>query len=204
MKCRRWGQRAPSFHSTSSPQHDGGSMDRAAVYRERTCVAILIVAIFMAATWAQFQALRRQHQWPIRERLMTMHDQRAMHAFSTMHDARTVQRSNRASGMLESTIRVRCVCLCCSTACRTGERTILRTVLDVPWSMTVSSLSPWHTFLSLDSTGQNRIFSSRAMPSPTGHTSASHGAAAAGHGIEDGGQFMNGQASSLHHRTIAS
>jgi uncharacterized MAPEG superfamily protein len=92
-----------------------------------TCVAILIVAIFIAATWAQFQALRRQHQWPIRERLMTMHDQRAI-AFSTMHDARTVQRSNRASGMLESTIPVRCVYLCCSTACRTGERTILRTV----------------------------------------------------------------------------
>jgi hypothetical protein len=42
---------------------------------------------------------------------MTMHDQRAI-AFSTMHDARTFQRSNRASGMLESTIRVRCVYLC--------------------------------------------------------------------------------------------
>jgi hypothetical protein len=104
-----------------------------------TCVAILIVAIFIAATWAQFQALRRQHQWPIRERLMTMHDQRAI-AFSTMHDARTVQRSNRASGMLESTIRVRCVYLCGDifveisllfhSLSSTGERTILRTVLD--------------------------------------------------------------------------
>ena len=36
VRCRRWGQRVRSFHSTSSsPQHDGGSMDRAAVYRER-------------------------------------------------------------------------------------------------------------------------------------------------------------------------
>jgi hypothetical protein len=96
---------------------------------------------------------------------MTMHDQRAI-AFSTMHDARTVQRCNRASGMLESTIRVRCVFLCCSTACRTGERTILRIQYWMPWSMTVTSLSPWQTFLSLDSTGQNRVFLSRAMPSP--------------------------------------
>jgi hypothetical protein len=70
---------------------------------------------------------------------MTMHDQRAI-AFSTMHDARTVQRSNRASGMLESTIRVRCVYLCGDifveisllfhSLSSTGERTILRTVLD--------------------------------------------------------------------------
>jgi len=149
-----------------------------------TCVAILIVAIFIAATWAQFQALRRQHQWPIQERLMTMHDQRAI-AFSTMHDARTVQRSNRASGMLKYTIRVRCVYLCGDIfvvpqpVAQARERYCVQ--YWMPWSMTVTSLSPWQTFLSLDSTGKNRIFFSRAMPSPNWPHRASHGAAAAGY-----------------------
>ena len=83
-----------------------------------TCVAILIVAIVTAATWAQLQALRRQHQWRHHRRAPYDHLLGYHIAFRPYTMLGTVQRSNRASGMLESTIRW-CVCLCCSTACPT-------------------------------------------------------------------------------------